>query len=135
MVVGASTHHLLWARRALSGAGRVRATARFAWMTLAAYAGAMALGLVLYPTYRLDVRAAYLDLALPAVARLFDCKEHLVAVGLAAALGAVPLARELDGGERPPWAGLYLVLAGTACACAWFGALVGLYTVAIKAVP
>lgn len=48
------------------------------------YLGAVVLGSFLYPTFRLEVREAYLDEALPLATGLFELKEHLVALGLGA---------------------------------------------------
>lgn len=50
-----------------------------------AYTVAMALGVIIYPTFRVRVRAEYLDAARPFVVHLFEMKEHV-------ALLAFPLA-------------------------------------------
>lgn len=55
--VGAATHLFLWLER-----GRPRrATIRFAWLVLALVAGAFVAGNTMYPTYKVEVRAAYLE--------------------------------------------------------------------------
>ena len=60
--VGAATHLVLWLRRYVRGqAGRRRAVVRFAWLVLALQLGALTCGLVMYPTYKVEVRAAYLE--------------------------------------------------------------------------
>jgi len=60
--VGAVTHLVIWMRRYLRGDyGRKRAVRRFAWIALALHAAAFVAGNVLYPTYRIEVRAAYLE--------------------------------------------------------------------------
>jgi hypothetical protein len=60
--VGAVTHLVIWMRRYLGGAyGRKRAVRRFAWLALALHAAAFFAGNVIYPTYRIEVRAAYLE--------------------------------------------------------------------------
>ena len=60
--VGAATHLVLWLRRYVRGAyGRRRAVIRFAWIVLALQLGAFVAGNVMYPTYKVEVRAAYLE--------------------------------------------------------------------------
>ena len=60
--VGAATHLAIWMRKYLRGNhGRRRAVHRFAWISLALHAAAFVAGNVVYPTYRIEVRAAYLD--------------------------------------------------------------------------
>jgi hypothetical protein len=65
--VGAATHLFLWLRRYVRGeAGRRRAVVRFAWLVLALQLAAFACGNLMYPTYKVEVRAAYLENA-PAI--------------------------------------------------------------------
>ncbi len=60
--VGAATHLVIWMRRYLRGQhGRRRAVRRFAWISLALHAAAFFAGNAVYPTYRVEVRAAYLE--------------------------------------------------------------------------
>lgn len=60
--VGASTHLVIWLRRYLRGQyGRRRSVIRFAWIVLALQVGAFVAGNVMYPTYKVEVRAAYLE--------------------------------------------------------------------------
>jgi hypothetical protein len=60
--VGAATHLVIWMRGYLRGAGgRRRAVRRFAWISLALHAAAFVAGNAIYPTYRVEVRAAYLE--------------------------------------------------------------------------
>ena len=60
--VGASTHLVLWTRRYLRGAyGKRRAVRRFAWIVLALQLAAFLAGNIMYPTYKVEVRAAYLE--------------------------------------------------------------------------
>ena len=57
--VGAATHLVLWLRHYLRGQhGRRRAVVRFAWIVLALQVGAFVAGNVMYPTYKVEVRAA-----------------------------------------------------------------------------
>jgi hypothetical protein len=60
--VGAATHLVLWSRGFLRGAfGRLRAVRRFAWIVLVLQLLAFAAGNVMYPTYKVEVRTAYLE--------------------------------------------------------------------------
>ncbi|HMG23097.1 MAG TPA: hypothetical protein VK607_17295, partial [Kofleriaceae bacterium] len=67
--VGAATHLVLWSRGFLRGRfGRLRAMRRFAWIVLALQLAGFAAGNVMYPTYKVEVRAAYLENATAIVA-------------------------------------------------------------------
>lgn len=60
--VGAATHLVIWLRAYLRGQhGRRRAVVRFAWIVLLLQLGAFVAGNVMYPTYKVEVRAAYLE--------------------------------------------------------------------------
>lgn len=59
--VGAATHLVIWTRRLVRGRAGVRATRRFAWIVLACQAAAFLAGNAMYPTYKVEVRAAYLE--------------------------------------------------------------------------
>jgi hypothetical protein len=60
--VGAATHLVLWMRKYVRGQhGRRKAVLRFAWIVLALQLGAFVAGNVMYPTYKVEVRAAYLE--------------------------------------------------------------------------
>ena len=60
--VGAATHLVIWLRRYVKGQqGRRRAVIKFAWIVLLLQVGAFIAGNVMYPTYKVEVRAAYLE--------------------------------------------------------------------------
>ena len=60
--VGAATHLVLWSRGFLRGSfGRLRAVRRFAWIVLVLQVLAFGAGNVMYPTYKVEVRTAYLE--------------------------------------------------------------------------
>jgi len=60
--VGAATHLVLWSREFLRGKfGRLRAVRRFAWILLVLQVLAFVAGNVMYPTYKVEVRTAYLE--------------------------------------------------------------------------
>lgn len=60
--VGAVTHLVIWLGRYVRGNyGKRRAVRRFAVYALALHVGAFIAGNIMYPTYRIQVRAAYLE--------------------------------------------------------------------------
>ncbi len=59
--VAAATHLVVWLRRNLKQRGSFASTRRFATYALALHLAAFVLGNVMYPTYKMRVRAAYLE--------------------------------------------------------------------------
>jgi hypothetical protein len=60
--VGAATHLVIWLRGYLRGDyTRHRAVRKFAWISLVLHLCAFLAGNVMYPTYKIEVRAAYLE--------------------------------------------------------------------------
>lgn len=60
--VGAATHLVVWMRRLGQGErGRIRTVRKFAWLTLGLQVAAFVAGNLMYPTYKVQVRAAYLE--------------------------------------------------------------------------
>ena len=60
--VGAATHLVLWSRGFLRGElTRLAAIKRFAWIVLALQGLAFVAGNAMYPTYKVEVRTAYLE--------------------------------------------------------------------------
>ena len=148
-LVALTTHHLVWIIRSR----RVRRSGepRFALLASVFFCLTFLLGSVVYPTYRVRVRAELLDspaavsreigartapspsFAAPRVARLFDVKEHLVALGLFASLALYGLSRRASPAD-PEARILYVGLASFCCATTWCGVVIGLYTASIRAV-
>ena len=126
--VMAATHHA--AHTVLSALDRpqARALRRFGWIAPAAVIAQAACGLLLYPAYRIHVRAADLDHNAPAVAQLFDLKEHLSALALALVIAAALAGRAADPPREARWP--IAALSCTAAAFLWFAAIVGLYVTA-----
>lgn len=60
--VGAATHLVIWLRRYVRGNyGKRRAVQKFALWALLLHIGAFTAGNIMYPTYRVEVRTAYLE--------------------------------------------------------------------------
>jgi hypothetical protein len=167
VLVGSTTHHVLWCRHYLrDNYQRVRAEKRFASIVACAFVATFIFGNLLYPTYKVRVRAEYFDnppavaeevklreqqhrlvgvAAAPApapagvatlapVARMFDIKEHWVALGCAASVALWILSRKAHPKDDRRFLPLYLGLSLFACATAWFGAIVGLLTASFRSV-
>ncbi len=168
VLVGATTHHLLWCRHYLVGRyNQQKAERRFATICAVAFVSTFIFGNLLYPTYKVRVRAEYFDnppaiadevklrdvqhhavgvAAAPApsgptvvaslspIARLFDIKEHWVALGCAASLVLWVLSRKAHPKDERRVLWLYVGLSMVQCGAAWFGAIVGLVTASFRAV-
>ncbi|CAN5209523.1 hypothetical protein BH11MYX1_BH11MYX1_45930 [soil metagenome] len=77
--VAAGTHLVIWLRRYLRGAaGRRRSVLKFAWIFFALQLCAFGAGNLMYPTYRVEVRSAYLENA-AAVSAQADLHSNAVA--------------------------------------------------------
>jgi hypothetical protein len=93
------------------------------------YAACYVLGALVYPTFRIRVRHEYFDRAVRWATGLFEAKEHLATVGLAAAAGLALLAwampRAPEPGKRrralPLFAGLVVVLLAIVGYNVWSG--------------
>jgi hypothetical protein len=165
VLVGATSHHLLWCRHYLWGRyGRAKAEQRFATISAIAFVSTFVMGNLLYPTYKVRVRAEYFDHppaiaqevllraeahqvvgvkptppppvvpSLSSIARLFDIKEHWVALGCAASVALWVLSRKLHPKDQPGVLPLYLGLSMVQCGTSWIGAIVGLTTASFRAV-
>lgn len=163
VLLGSATHHVIGCRHYLRGRfPRVALEKTWAHVAAIAYLVTFAIGLCQYPTYKVRVRAEYFDapvtveaeLALrreaatqagspaPArrerdlgwVARLFDIKEHWAALGAAAALALLVMARRAHPSVEPGYAAAYLGLSAFLCSAAWMSALTGLLTASYRAI-
>ena len=126
--VGTATH---FAAYAVIGALRGSTTAqlrRFSALAPAALAAQALLGFALYPTYRVRVRLGDLDRTAPAVAQLFDLKEHLAALALALVAAAAVATRAGAKGNLRTWAVAALSTSGATLV--WAAAIIGLYVTA-----
>lgn len=129
--VFAATHLAAYALVSREGRTHRPQLRRFSWIAPAAVGLQFALGLLLYPSYRVHVRAADLDRTAPFVSQLFDFKEHLAALALALVCAAAVSVRLIERApEGPGRIGPVRALAGTAAALLWVVALCGLYVTA-----
>jgi hypothetical protein len=165
VLVGATTHHLLWCRHYLRDSyGRIKAERRFATICTITFVATFLAGNLLYPTYKVRVRAEYFDnppaiaeevklrtaqhklvgvaptpapavvASLSPIAHAFDIKEHWVALGCMASVALWILSRKLHPKDEPRVLPLYIGLSAVQCGTAWLGAVVGLVTASYRAV-
>lgn len=97
VLTGAAIHNAVLAARHRYFGAPLRARLRRLYPRVAAvtFLITFALGLFLYPPFRLDVRASYLDLHHPWLVALFEVKEHWLAVALLLLAYLVPTAHAL----------------------------------------
>ncbi len=136
VLTGAAIHNALLAARHRWFGAPLRARLRRLYPKVAAVAFLLTfgLGLALYPPFRLDVRAAYLDLHHPWLVALFEVKEHWLAVTLLLLAYLVPTAHALradDPCADDPLHDHLTVAFGLVIACA---ALTGIILTAVKPV-
>ncbi len=107
-LLGVTTHLLVV--KAMRWRGRPRERLEQTYMRLLAplFGGAFILGLLMYPHFRVEVRARYLDSVQPWASNLFDFKEHLVSLGLPMAIALFFLARR--GPKARPVTDLFAAL-------------------------
>ena len=132
-LIGATTHNAVFCVRALAGrAVSTRSHRIWTAVMLGVYSVTMALGLLIYPSFRTNVRADYLDRAVPLATGFFETKEQVIGLGLFALLWYFAASRRFDPSRRRPWHLPYHLAGLTVAACVWLAAVVGLTLVAIK---
>lgn len=77
------------------------------------YVVSFVIGLLIYPVFRVNVRAADFDKARPWATGLFEVKEHIGAVALFAALAIIILAKNTDEKSEDNRKALFTFLVGT----------------------
>lgn len=134
VLVGAVSHHAIVALRFLRGEYRVRLARIYAATTAVTYLATLALGALAYPTFRVDVRAGYLDAHAPWASWLFERKEDLATLGVPAVIGVWLLARALEPRQDrlllPGYVALVLLTTGIV----WFDLTAGLLITMVKGV-
>jgi hypothetical protein len=124
----AVAHHAAFAWQAARGGGATRQLRRFGWIAPAVLLLQGAVGLVLYPAYRVHVRFARLDVSAPGVAQLFELKEHLAALSFALVVAAALAGRSIpaERGSRRAVA----ALSSAGALLVWTATLIGVYVTA-----
>ncbi|MEZ4408674.1 MAG: hypothetical protein R3A52_19710 [Polyangiales bacterium] len=116
--------------RARAGRPQPRLLRVYPRFALAVYAINFALGAWMYPRYRVEVRAHWLDAHARWAAVLFDIKENLAALLFPALLSLWWISRR-GGADRSPSA-TFAACAYALAAGVWFNALSGLLTVSVR---
>lgn len=130
-LTGSATHLALVLRRAHRGRPNPRLQRLYPAVVAGCYTAVYALGTLIYPRYRVAVRAAWLDDHAPWAAVLFDVKENLATLLGPLVLAAVVLSRTEDP-SRPSRA-----LLGCAAAVAlgvWFNLVSGIVVASVRSV-
>lgn len=130
-LLGASTHDAILVVGYLRGRfGRARLERLYVRIQLATYVATFVVGSLIYPAYRIYVRAAVFDRWAPWASNLFDVKENLAALGLPVVLVYAWLRSRFEPQRDAAWRPLYAVLGLTAATLVWFQAVAGLVLVA-----
>jgi TRAP-type C4-dicarboxylate transport system permease small subunit len=112
--LGVSTHLAVVAVQLFRGRALDRLMRIYARLLGALYGLAFAVGLLIYPHYRVHVRGWYLDRYEPWASNLFDLKENLAALALPLGVGVMALGWRWDsarsGALRLPLLVLALLL-------------------------
>jgi hypothetical protein len=167
--VGAGTHALIWLRRFIAQSQRANqippqraaAVVRFIRLAFVLHAITFAVGNLMYPTYKVNVRVAYLDnpiavaadyavrvehagaaapdqslvMAAQRIARWFDVKEHVLVFGLIAWVAIWWMSRQWR--QSLPTrieSTISLWLCSFATATLWSAAIIGVLTAAWRAI-
>lgn len=83
VLVGSTTHHGWLCMRSILGRAELHKLQRkYATVIVWSFALTFIQGLLIYPTFRVNVRAAWLDANVPLATGFFEIKEHFLAMGL-----------------------------------------------------
>jgi hypothetical protein len=107
------------------------------WFTLTAvilYIADFVLGALVYPVFRVRIRAEYFDANLPWATSLFEIKEHFAAVGLALILSIFLIRNTIDPQEGKDklwtWFAFWILV----CVVLLYQAISGPYLVLLRSV-
>ena len=134
-LLGVATHNGILALYHLFGDFRrpvlqKRYAAVLFWLYWIAFIG----GVIIYPIFRVAVRAAYFDSSIPLATGFFEVKEHWLALGLALLLWYYPASRRIDI-RAPQSFHRFYHLAGVALMLiVWFAAVTGLALVSLRSI-
>ncbi len=97
VLIGSQTHFLVIAvsyfRRRVN---RLHLLRLYALINLIAFVTVFVLGALVYPNFRVHVRAEYFDVHLPAATAVFEIKEHLASLGMALSIWIFSASRRID---------------------------------------
>lgn len=132
VLTGSITHLAIVLLRARQGRGNPRLLRLYPSVALGAWAVTFALGAVIYPTYRVRVRGAFLDALHPRLSVLFDVKENVAVMVFPLLLAVWITTRAAKPGDPP---GTVATTSGWLSAAAvWFNLLTGLLVTSVRSV-
>lgn len=135
VLLGSSTHHALQMRHYLRGRfDREKLEKLYAKVVAVSYLFTFVMGALLYPTYRVHVRALYLDRYAPGYAGLFDMKEFYASLALLVAMGLGALAFTLRPAEQPWLARVYAAMSALVVAVVWFNVISGILITSVRGI-
>ena len=135
VLIGSTTHNGIMAVRQLWGRP-IRPNLQKTYVTVlgCAFLVTFCLGMLTYPEFRMSVRLAYLDEAVPTGTLFFEIKEHWIGIGLVVLAGYWPMSRGIDIRERTADTMLYHLLGIAMVPIVWMAMWTGLIVTAIKPV-
>lgn len=135
VLIGAATHNGLLALAQLRGRpSRPRLRRLYGRVVFWAYLSTFAIGLIIYPAFRVRVRAPLLDLELPLATAFFEIKEHWLAIGLMVLACHALMSRRIRLDKSSAETTAYGVLGIALMVVVWMAMLTGLTLTAIEAV-
>jgi hypothetical protein len=133
VLVGAMTHNLFCIADYLQGKfNRQKLELRYAGVSFWAYVIIYVTGALIYPAFRIYIRADYFDPQLPWATGLFEVKEHWGAVGLGMFLVYYILRRNFKPSEEKEKLYLYVPLCLLLNIIVWYKIVFGCYLTLLK---
>lgn len=129
ILLGSSTHLALLVRRSDAPQGRLHRL--YATVALVAFAAVFALGAIIYPNYRVRVRAEWLDLHARWVSVLFDVKENFALLVAPVLVAQWLLAR---GEGDPQRRAVLRICTWISASVLWFNVVAGLLVTSYRSV-
>ncbi len=133
VLVGCLTHNLLIVLKYIRGKfGRQKLELYYARVSFWSYVIVYVLGALIYPAYRVYIRADYFDPQLPWATGLFEVKEHWGAVGLALFFVYYRLRRNFQPEVEKEKLWFYVPLCVLLNVIVWYKVVVGCYLSLLK---
>jgi hypothetical protein len=134
-LIGSTTHSGILAYMALKGQPlRPRLRRVYTAVQFWAYLATFGLGMVMYPEFRVAVRAEYLDAYAPLAVGFFEVKEHWAGIGLFVLICCYPMSRRIDIRRPTDDVRLYNILSMALVPIVWMNLFTGLMLVSIRSV-
>jgi hypothetical protein len=135
VLVGMAAHNLIRVFGYMRGRfERQSAERTFTLVSMWLYAAVFAIGALIYPTFRVRIRADYFDKVLPWAKALFEIKEHAAAIGLALVIAACLLRRNFEPSAEREKLWLYVPLWILINIVLWYQVICGPYLVMLRSI-